>query len=133
MSFLNLMQNKLKPREVNDALVNGGGSGVPDYSHDEVNTGVKWIDGRTIYMKSFPSSDWLGNTFYAQSTTKILNQPNYVDAVIDALIVTVNSGNAKVIWRPFVFLENSGISIGGLSTTSASGEFVLWYLKNETN
>ena len=29
------------------------GGGEPDYSETEVSTGVKWIDGKTIYKKSY--------------------------------------------------------------------------------
>lgn len=93
MSFLNLMKNKLKAKEVNDALTNntseisdisdlvgntplatgqssitgeladhetrvtaleegGGGGGGIDYSTTEQDTGLKWIDGRTVYQKT---------------------------------------------------------------------------------
>lgn len=39
----------------------GGGGGEPDYSETEVSIGVKWIDGKTIYKKSF-SKTISGNT-----------------------------------------------------------------------
>lgn len=38
-----------------------GGGGEPDYSETEVSTGVKWIDGKTIYKKSY-SKTIISNT-----------------------------------------------------------------------
>lgn len=84
MAFLNLMKNRLKPREVNEALSDIGdlpniptptevdvgkvikvgndgyelaeesGGSLPDYSTNEVATGQKWIDGKELYQKVIP-------------------------------------------------------------------------------
>ena len=135
MEYLNLMQNKLKPREVNDALINGGGgggSGVPDYSYDEVDTGVKWVDGRTIYCKCYPETAWTYKSFYKDSDVPIIDIPTGVDYLIDMSMIFYN-GNAKVYWKPHAFAEDGVIKIGGLSTTVITGTFVLWYVKTETN
>lgn len=35
-----------------DVTVEGGGGG-PDYSTEEQDTGLKWIDGRTVYQKTY--------------------------------------------------------------------------------
>lgn len=83
MSFLNLMKNRLKPKEVDEALtkavesvlpevettdegkvltVNSSGKWAPanpsssynlDYSTTEKDTGKKWIDGSPIYQKTY--------------------------------------------------------------------------------
>ena len=36
-----------------------GGSGLPNYSTTEQNTGLKWIDGKDIYIKTFSTSNSL--------------------------------------------------------------------------
>lgn len=36
-----------------DGTWSEAGGGEPDYSESEVNTGTKWIDGKTIYKKSY--------------------------------------------------------------------------------
>lgn len=40
--------------DIKDAISGGGGSGggLPDYSTSEVNTGIKWINGKYIYQKT---------------------------------------------------------------------------------
>lgn len=61
MSFLNLMRNRLKPKEVNAALSDiknkidtNTAYTPPAYSStEEVNTGRKWVDGRDIYCKVY--------------------------------------------------------------------------------
>jgi len=80
MLYLNLMRNKLKPKEVNDALEEGTGSDLPDvtiadngkllgvvngawnkmdapasgvnYSTEEQDTGLTW-NGKPVYQKTF--------------------------------------------------------------------------------
>lgn len=42
----------MSQKAVTDAIASSGG-GEPDYSETEVSTGVKWIDGKTIYKKSY--------------------------------------------------------------------------------
>lgn len=35
-------------------IINSKGSGLPDYSTTEQDTGLKWIDGKTVYEKTCP-------------------------------------------------------------------------------
>ena len=62
----------------------GGGSGgtsVIDYSTDEQDTGAKWIDGKTIYQKTYdlgnvvetPSSQWTNLNIDATNISRIIN------------------------------------------------------------
>ena len=45
-----------------------GGGGEPDYSTTEVDTGVKWVDGKTIYKKSLEAEAH----FTVQSTEQVM-------------------------------------------------------------
>lgn len=87
MSFLNLMRNKLKPKEVNDALseVSGDVSDLEtavatingtitntitprlpkDYSTTETATGQKWIDGKEVYKRVFHGNVVTGTHTYS--------------------------------------------------------------------
>ena len=48
MAFLNLMKNRLKPKEVNDALVNGGGVDIPTPTESD-NGKVLGVDNEGDY------------------------------------------------------------------------------------
>lgn len=73
MTFLNLMRNKLKPKEVNDALLGIENRLPPDYSvSDEVNTGLKWINGKNIYMRTYTGTVIEGGTVLEESFTDTL-------------------------------------------------------------
>lgn len=57
-----------------EQLISGVGGGGIDYSTTEQDTGLKWIDGRTIYQKSFifeNSSDSFGQDFVFTSSSLI--------------------------------------------------------------
>ena len=54
----------------------GGGGSAINYSTSEVNTGVKWIDGKYIYQKT------IQGTLVADSTSTIV----LTDASIDTMI-----------------------------------------------
>lgn len=59
----------------------GGGTSVIDYSTDEQDTGAKWIDGKTIYQKTYdlgnvvetPSSQWTNLNIDATNISRIIN------------------------------------------------------------
>lgn len=39
--------------EITDGVLNVTSTGAVDYSTEEVDTGVKWVDGKTIYRKTY--------------------------------------------------------------------------------
>ena len=54
-----------------------GGTGLPSYFTDEIDTGMKWIDGKTIYRKVFTG------TFLSNNDTVILTTSNNIDKIIN--------------------------------------------------
>ena len=105
-----------------------------DFSTSEVNTGVKWIDGKTIYRKVIDVGP-LPNSGTEDTPHGIAN----LDSVISAAGFCDNgSGN----YRPIGYvpdLSNSGISIQiagsyvriktSISYTTYSGFVILEYTK----
>lgn len=55
---MTVIKNKRTKLKVDNTMQNvevgggGGGGGVSDYSLEEVETGTKWIDGKSIYKKT---------------------------------------------------------------------------------
>ena len=43
--------------EITDGVLNVTSTGAVDYSTEEVDTGVKWVDGKTIYRKTYNIGD----------------------------------------------------------------------------
>ena len=123
MSYLNLMGNKLKPKEVNDTLEEGGGSDLPDvseadngkvlgvvngawskadppsggldYSTTEQNTGKKWVDNKDIYQLSF--SQYLDADVSNGYFVGALPQDLDIIIGIDGFVTTENKSNGYTL------------------------------------
>lgn len=83
------------------------GGGI-DYTTEEQDTGLKWIDGRTIYQKtitkSFSTTESSGNYIYYgnvdyTSDFDITDWTNtYMNAILDKSFLTLNDGTVRNIW-----------------------------------
>ena len=52
----------------------GGGSSFPDFSTTEVDTGIKWIDGSSVYMRTFHQT----NADYYFNISELTDANNFV-------------------------------------------------------
>lgn len=75
-----------------DGTLNVTASGGVDFSTDEVDTGIKWIDGKTIYRKVLS-----GNSVPADGTTLISGVDHVVNAYGSQFVSTKN------VWYQFPF------------------------------
>lgn len=108
MEFLNLMKNRLKPKEVSEALnsnmlpevsasddgkllgvvsgewgkVNAPSGGGVDYSTSEQDTGIKWVDGKAIYSKTFIEAGGSDNTVTIQTGLTNVSKVIKVEGVV---------------------------------------------------
>ena len=57
-----------------------------DYSQNEINTGAKWVDGKTIYKKTYV----LGNFTYNNTYQKIGDLPTGISRMVKSEVVMLN-------------------------------------------
>lgn len=97
MTFLNLMGNRLKPKEVNEALINGGGGSKLnlDYSTTPTKTGLKFLD-KDIYRVLIPYSQ--SSDSITVNDTMEFNAPSGIEIPISSTYVfDGTSGNYGMI------------------------------------
>lgn len=114
---------------------NLGGGGV-DYSTEEQDTGLKWIDGRTVYQKSYTGI--IGNALLTLIDSDI--KPNDVK-IIDSDIFAYNSTNTAGLdaiipgvgeWGLGLHVTVDGLNIASASATYGGIYYVtVKYVKNE--
>lgn len=77
----------------------GGGAGGIDYSETEQDTGLKWIDGKTVYQKTAV----LTNVAYSTVNTNytVMQIPN-IETPIDMTAIFSNSGKTIYHSSPYV-------------------------------
>ena len=76
----------------------GGGGGI-DYSTTEQNTGLKWIDGKDIYQKTFVLNSEITISYNNWTNLGIVNTD--IDVLIDAIAGDYGYGggtNRGVTW-----------------------------------
>jgi hypothetical protein len=71
----------------------------PNYSTNEINTGVKWIDGKDIYQKTY-------NTITMSSTSVTIDTIS-IDTLIDAKGIAMGTG--KMLVLPYSDGEDYGV------------------------
>lgn len=86
MAFLNLMKNRLNPKEVNEALTNGGGGSKVnlDYSITPIKTGLKFLD-KDIYRVLIPYSQ--SSNSITVGDTMEFNAPSGIETPISSTYV----------------------------------------------
>lgn len=99
-----------------------GGSGLPDYSTLEQNLGIKWIDGRDVYSKTYSGSNSHDKLLDAsfQSDYEIIRADAYVhnSDVGFTLGQYDNSWKCQIIYIPNVGLTlQSGVDGGTFNVT----------------
>ena len=83
-----------------------GGAGLPSYFTDEIDTGMKWIDGKPIYRKVI------------QGTTANSNSPTAIGSISNLEIITdirgyiINSSQSVPINFVYNTEQNSGYKEG---------------------
>lgn len=132
MSFLNLMGNRLKPREVNDALEGGGSSGG-----GKVKT-FKWTgDGNAPHTKTLPSDVGIILDIEQDNTgTGYTVMPFALKA--SGKYVTVDRGNNTIGTVSYSY-SNGNMTFGagavGVDVVFNRGatDYTMYYLPIETN
>lgn len=117
---------------IDDGVLSFDGTGVSDYSTEEVDTGVKWIDGKPIYRK----------TYFKDSSIPASNTSFDVISDFDKLIdysggVKIGSNILSISFKASASGCFPQIMSGGNVTLSYSGtitEFnlTLYYTKTVT-
>lgn len=110
------------------------GGGI-DYSTEEQDTGLKWIDGRTIYQKTITTAF---ATHYAESTHFYygnIDYTNYFDitdwtntcmgAILDKSFLTLNDGTVRNIW--YVDYQNTPSIAFFFPFTHRSGQLTVTF------
>lgn len=117
--------------DITDGVLSVSASGVVDYSATEVDTGIKWIDGKTIYAKSYFKDSSIPATNTAFDT--IADLDNLIDAKGS---VTIGSNTLSISFKA----SSSGcfpqIMTGGNVTLSYTGtiskfNLTIYYTKTE--
>ena len=75
-------------KDIIDTIEPGGGAGGIDYSTEEQDTGLKWIDGSPVYQKtiSIPSLAF---------TTDIPHGISNYKQVVDVMVISTRDAEAK--------------------------------------
>lgn len=109
-----------------EQLISGVGGGGVDYSTTEQDTGLKWLDGRTIYQKTYVFNDGNFGMDFTFTDSALINcsiirgwnyfQNNdngysYTDTAIQ-YISWFNTGQVKLAWGPQVAFYMSNTNIG---------------------
>ena len=69
-----------------------GGAGLPSYFTDEIDTGMKWIDGKPIYRKVISTGN-ISESSTVYFDTSILN----LNQVIDIKAIGTDGGTSRPI------------------------------------
>lgn len=125
MSFLNLMQNKLKPKEVNEALLNGTGSSGYEIKEEETDTGITYMSKKVYCSKfNFGRVVFSGNTVLFPAPTNI----ELVDSLLDTF-----DGNTHFVSHPPTWIISGNVLVkAGYESTAINGSMVLYYTKKVT-
>lgn len=112
-----------------EAYESGGSGGGVDYSTDEQDTGLKWIDGSSIYQRTFKLSETI--TAQANSWTDTLITITGATALIN---VFINSGKSCYTISSSGLSDNNTLTINvprALTMTPSSADwfFTVQYLK----
>lgn len=109
-----------------EQLISGIGGGGVDYSTTEQDTGLKWVDGRTIYQKTYVFTSGNLHQDFTFTDNELINcsiikgwnyyQDNdeglsYTDTAIQ-YISWLNTGKVKMAWGPQVAFHMSNTNIG---------------------
>ena len=115
----------------------GGGGGEPDYSTSEVDTGTKWVDGKTIYKKTFAipslSSDnipinlGIANLYRVVEVKGFLYNPNNPTGGVP--LVNTSTGDASN--QIGVSIYSSQLHIYSKARNDWTGYATVYYTKSE--
>lgn len=109
------------------------GGGI-NYTTEEQDTGLKWIDGRTIYQKtitkSFSTTNSSYNCYYGNidytSDFNITDWSNtYMTAILDKSFLTLDDGTVRNIW--YVDYQNSPSIAFIFPFTNRSGQLTVTF------
>ena len=97
------------------------GGGMPDFSTSEVNTGVKWIDGKDIYCIVHQESVTITNT-----AVNLTLDVNDFDSIISA--TAIDSGTTKRTSEVTIYKTLSDVKAITYSTFPTT-EIIIYYTK----
>lgn len=114
---------------VNDAI-----AAIPtytpiSYSLEEQDTGLKWIDGKHIYQRTFEYSEGVDiDTSGTQLPTVITNELTNVDNFIKAEAIRTTSGFKQACIALWVYKYN-GVNVYTAGSWDKVNIFTFWYTK----
>lgn len=100
---------------------------VPDYSNEEANMGVKWIDGKDIYSKVISVDLPVIET---SSHITVATDITYVDTLIKSDVL-LYKGITKNVNRYYIVLNGSTLQILSVSSSYSEGKcnIIMYYTK----
>lgn len=113
-------------------------SGNADYSTNEVDTGIKWIDGKNLYRKVFHFVEETEQTSKDYSITELnadyvmLRDPVYKLGAVASSIVVSGDQYLNNIYNRVATATNSVISVTSEGWSFVEFTCVLYYTKNLT-
>ena len=113
-----------------------GGAGLPSYFTDEINTGMKWIDGKSIYRKCFTINYPSGSTTLDVSTN-ILNLQDVVK--LESIVRRVYANSSQYELGSYYsdtsssrVLYNNQNNVIGIRTTTTSRDYIYYVILEYT-
>lgn len=115
----------------------GGGGGEPDYSTSEVDTGTKWVDGKTIYKKTFAipplSSDEFSINLRIANLYRVVEVKGFLYSPYDQTggvpLVSASTGDASN--QTGVSISSGQLNIYSKGRRDWTGYATIYYTKSE--
>ncbi len=101
-----------------------------NYSTDEQNTGVKWIDGKYIYQRTFNVNSFSSSVLLPVNVSYIIKFYGYIETNDTKYFIPYADGTDFVA----IYYNDSGVYLslsGWFTQRSINAYFTLYYTKNE--
>lgn len=112
-----------------EQLISGVGGGGVNYSTTEQDTGLKWIDGKPIYQRTFEYSEGVDiDTSGTRLPTVIANELINVDNIIKAEAIRTTSGSKQAYIALWAY-KYDGVNVYTAGSWDDVNIFTFWYTK----